>query len=190
MLTGKKQNEQTNDSVLKYNVDVKQRTEHFTNLESSDLFYNKELIKGYTNYKWTLSIKEMVMKRGECDLGDGIQNGELAIQPIGGKILFPRYSTRYMDSKLMCLLHGNSKDFRKFANSVATINKPSPLCRLCPNKKDDAYHQLFECQRFNCHLRNIIPKSENRKLFALRILMSPGKQHLKALRDMACIIFG
>ena len=139
----------------------------------------------FTNYNWTTYIKDSIPY---SDIFEEIENKDIAIQRDVSKILFPRNSCRYRDSKLLALLHGSSVDLKKFKCTVSRGN--SMLCDVCSDIKDDSFHQLFECSKFNCYVRHSIPQSMHRKLYGLKVLMTPGEEHLKALRVMAQIIFG
>ena len=167
----------------------KASTPPFSTVDKVNLCYSKESIRNFTNYKWTENIKKNIP---QSDLHDNIEEGTISMERNACNILFPRHSKRLLDSKLLSLLHGSNTHFRKFKCTIARGNNHiiSPYCKVCRNVEDDAYHQLYECPRFNCEYRDILPYSNHRKLYGIQILMSPGTEHLVALRNMAQIIFG
>ena len=148
------------------------------------MFYTKESIKDYTNFLWTSHVKEKVSL--ESEVAEEIENGILRIQKLTSKHLFPRNSSRLVDTKMLSLIHGSNTDFKKFKRSIK--KKGSPLCATC-NSPDDAYHRLYECPKFDCEQREHLPVCRYRESHGLKLVLTPGSQHLISLRTMAKNIF-
>ena len=103
------------------------------------------------------------------------------------KTLFPRYSKRSTDTKVMSLLHGHDLSFRSFKYAIGKISNPN--CEICVEEKDDNIHQLLLCPRFNCHYRNLLKGLSTAPSIAQGILSQHNLTHLEGLRKMAQIIF-
>ena len=61
--------------------------------------------------------------------------------------LFPQFSTRSTDTKVMAFIHGHYLCSGNFWFKSGQGQRP--LCNLCPGKLDTNIHQLLECPRFN-----------------------------------------
>ena len=159
------------------------KTIDLSKVSASDTLYDKEQIREYTKYLWTQHIRQSIP---ECDILDEIEDGMLHVQR-NSKFLFPRYTTRASDTRVLNLIHGSSTSFRSFAFSLGL--EQSPTCTKCNlNVNEDSYHSLFECSKHNSRLRDNIPQSNDRKLFGLKILMTPSTAHIQIVRDMCTII--
>ena len=146
---------------------------------NSTIYYTKELIDDYLDFRWTNHIK---LSLPESDILDDIEAGVLRINRDVCKKLFPRFSRRMDDSNILNILHGSSERFNSFATAVGSASRSNcPVCRV----KEDSHHVLFECTKFNCRNRDIIPRSEDHKLFALKIVMAQDTYHIPAFKDMA-----
>ena len=136
----------------------------------------------YSNFLWTKYIKDNIH---ESDVLDDIEEGILKINKNIPKKLFPRYSQRWLDTGIMEVLHGSSTKFNSFSRSLGlNVNKH---CLVC-NQEDNSHHALYDCPKYSCESRTHIPKSEDHKLYALKILMAKDLAHLKAVRDISKII--
>lgn len=117
-------------------------------------------------------------------------NQDRDLTPINGilhhKILFPRFSKRITDTKVMSILHGHDLTFRSFKYSTGLISNPS--CGICPDKKDDNKHQLLICPRFNCEYRNSLSSLLESNYLAQGILSQMDVNMLNGIRSMAQIV--
>ena len=156
-----------------------------SDITDEELYYTRQTIKDYTNHMWTQHVRENIDP--ESEIAEEIDSGSIYIQNKTVKYLFPRNSKRWFDSKVLSLLHGNSMDFGKFKSSIK--RKGNPYCPVC-GILDDAYHQIYECTKFACEHRCLIPASRDRYTYGLKITMSPGRECLTNLRKMAQAIFG
>jgi hypothetical protein len=164
--------------------DTRNKNCQIADISEAELYYTRQTIRDYTNHLWTLHVKYSLDP--ESQIVEEIEDGNLHIQGNTAKHLFPRTSNRWFDSKVISLLHGNSIDFRKFKCTIT--KKGNPYCTLC-GTYDDAYHQLYECTKFSCEYRDLIPAFKDRKTYGLMISMLPGHDHLLNLRKMAERIF-
>ena len=157
---------------------------NLSDLKEPDTIYTKDQIDEYTSYLWTEHIRQSIP---EGDILDEIENGNLKVQKINSRLLFPRYTSRASDTRVLNLLHGSCTSFKGFAHSLGLVS--SPICDKCDkNIRGDSYHALFECSKNNSKLRDQIPQAYDRKLFGLKILMTNCTDHIQTVRDMATII--
>ena len=168
---------------IQWKLNSSSRIDLTTAIHDTGIFYNKDLMNQFTNALWTEHIKNELT---ESDILDDIEAGILKINSSTSKALFPRSSSRKSDTETLNLLHGSSEKFGSFASRLGgTISNLCPIC----HSPDDAYHALFECPKYDSSYRNILPKSTDRKLFALKLLMSNTTTHINPLRKQCSIIW-
>ena len=109
-------------------------------------------------------------------------------QPNNHKKLFPRTSKRSTDTKVMDLIHGHSMEFKSFKYTLG--HAASPNCDTCLTK-DDIYHRLIECTKYNSSYRNFLEDMdvmEAPPCIFLKMILEADSQQIMCFRNMAQII--
>jgi hypothetical protein len=141
------------------------------------LRYNKQDVQEFRSLLWSKQV----------DIEEPRNIGN----PITRKTLFPRYSSRKTDTQVMSLLHGRDLKFMKFRFTIT--KRVSPFCQTCHHGlKDDNYHRLFVCPRFNSQYRdsicNAVKDYNQNEDPILNILINGNPEIMADLRVMAQLI--
>ena len=109
------------------------------------------------------------------------------VPPKNHKKLFHRTSSRLMDTKVMTMIHGHSKHFNSFKKALGSIGDPD--CNAC-GSRDDAYHQLLECTKYNSNYRKPLQSliTDGSHSFMWSFIMEADEEQLACFRNMAQII--
>ena len=102
------------------------------------------------------------------------------------KTLFPKQAKRSTDTKVMSLIHGHDLGFNSFRYSVKLSS--NPYCLLCDKEKDNNFHQLLKCPRYNCIFRDPLQNLPPTTNVAQLILAQDNTNHLVSFRNIAQII--
>ena len=109
------------------------------------------------------------------------------VPPKNHKKLFHRTSSRLMDTKVMTMIHGHSRHFNSFKKALGCIGDPN--CNAC-GSRDDAYHQLLECTKYNSNYRKPLQSliTDGSHSFMWSFIMEADEEQLACFRNMAQII--
>jgi len=148
------------------------------NVQDTTMRYNKQDIREFRSLLWSKQLDIMEEPR---NIGNSLTT----------KTLFPRYSSRKIDTQVMSLLHGRDLKFMKFRFTIT--KRVSPFCQTCHNGlKDDNYHSLFVCPRFNSQYRdnihNAVRGYNQNEDPILNILINEEPEIMLDLRVMAQLI--
>ena len=153
-------------------------------IDIKEICYTKILMSQYIHQKWTYIIKDDLQP---SEILDELEDSALSIQVQQNtqKLLFPRSSSRFLDTHLMAYLHGSSMQFNKFRNAIMGAIA-SPNCSVCTGCIDDPYHRLYNCPLYDCIHRDKFPITPmaDRKLVALNLLLKSKAEQLCGLRRM------
>ena len=114
-------------------------------------------------------------------------SGNKYFQLINHKKLFPRTSKRATDTKVMALIHGHSLQFNSFQHSLGLIATPN--CETCLIK-DDNYHRLLECSKYNSISRNALYTMKDSSCIFLEIILQGSTHQITCFRNTAQIALG
>ena len=158
-------------------------------IEPSNFLYSKHDMDRQKLKLWNLNLASEADKKSQNILNPCYSSDAQAPQLLGleqHKALFPRYSRRSTDTKVMSLIHGHDLTFKSFKHSAKLST--SPLCQTCESKKDTNFHQLLQCPRFNCSYRKSLLDFHGPTCVASLVFTSYDMNQLSCLRKMSQII--
>ena len=154
-------------------------------IEPSNFFYSKHDINMQKVKLWRKFFASEADKRSMSILNLDPENPQL-ISIEQHKILFPRFSRRLTDTRIMSLIHGHDLAFMSFKYSAKLAS--SPFCQTCKHIKDDNMHQLLHCSRYNCCYRESLLIHSDPTSVASLVFTSYNKDQLSCFRKMSQII--
>ena len=122
------------------------RIDLLTSVHKGVVSYSKEEITRFMDFTWNKHL--LLNPRINPSEGQILDNIDER-----SKKLFPRYSSRSTDTKVMSLLHGHDITFTAFKARVA--NNCDPQCPNC-QMLDNNYHRIFSCPLYRCSYRETL----------------------------------
>ena len=104
------------------------------------------------------------------------------------KKLFLRTSSRMIDTKVMTMIHGHSRQFNSFKHALGTVD--NPYCDTCRRTTDNHLHQLLQCPKYNSTIYRepLQTLAEKPKNFMWSLILEADLEQISCFRNMAQIV--
>ena len=149
-----------------------------TSVHNGVVSYSKDEITRFMDFTWNKHL----LLNPRINPGEILNNIDER-----SKKLFPRYSSRSTDTKVMSLLHGHDITFTAFKARVA--NNCDPQCPNC-QMLDNNYHRIFSCPLYRCSYRETIQEHSTSDQPCWSILRDDSDGSITAFRSLAQIAIG
>ena len=164
-------------------------TTSISEIEEDCTHYNKTDIENFKCYLWGVLLSTCEESYYRYIQETTTANPNTQLTWINSKKLFFRTSSRMTDTKVMAMIHGHSRQFKRFRFSLNTATDMH--CDLCTDCSDTNIHQLLHCPRYNAislrqPLHKLTDNQSNSFIWAL--LCEADTEHIKCFRSMAQII--